>query len=546
MKTLLSFLLVFLTIASSVFGAGVPVVQTEYGPVQGIYPDAALPDVVEYRGIPYAAPPVGDLRWKAPVDPEPWTDVRVCDEYAPIPMQVLGGATAAPYDQDFYFDGIPEMSEDCLYLNVVTTETNLEEGGKPVFVWFHGGGLNSCYTFEPEANGAEMANRGIVVVSVEQRLGPFGYLSLPQLTEEQGQSGNYGLMDQIKAMEWIRDNIAQFGGDPENITAGGQSGGTTKSMAMLISPEMDVDVDRLILQSGLKFRQSYPSNAEAEAQGTQYLEDLGIDPLISLEELRSIPAEDLIDNTSSAYPQAMNQDGKYVVYADNFDAIMAGEFDNVQILSGTNLGEGSYPVSPTAESFYTGFKAEIGEELYNAYDFENLIKVSDVSAQTTARQLGTYGLGSNVSRNLMVNRLYGAFISERTEGETKNYTYLFSHFTPESISDIGTSRSAAEQWAWHSSEMWYTFDSLKPGLPSVREWADYDYQLADIMCDAWVSFIKTGDPNNETLPVEWPVADGSMGYIDFGNGVSAHSGEFTSLEKLMADYTIREFVPQVN
>ncbi|MBO8436281.1 MAG: carboxylesterase/lipase family protein [Spirochaetes bacterium] len=543
MKRLLTFLVLLAAIAAFAFGADGPVVNTEYGPVQGIHPDTSLPDVVEYRGIPFAAPPVGDLRWKAPQDPEPWTEVLVCDTYAPIPMQVLGGATAQPYDQDFYFDGVPEMSEDCLYLNVVTTETNIAEGGKPVFVWFHGGGLNSCYTFEPEANGAEMAERGIVVVSVEQRLGPFGYLALPQLTEEQGQSGNYGLMDQIKAMEWVRDNIAQFGGDPDNITAGGQSGGTTKSMAMLMSPEMDVKVNRLILESGLKYRQSYPTNADAEAQGERYLEDLGLDPAITLDELRAIPADGLIDNTSANYPQAMNQDGLYVVYPDNYDAIMVGVFDNVQILSGTNLGEGSYPASATADAFYAGFRAELGDELYDAYDFENLVKVTDVSAQTTARQLGTYGLGSNVSRNLMVNRLYGAMIAERTNGETKNYTYLFSHFTPESVSDIGTARSAAEQWAWHSSEMWYTFDSLKPGLPAVREWTDYDYQLADIMCDAWVSFIKTGDPNNATLPVEWPVADDGMGYIQFGNGISAHTGELTKLEQLMADYTTQEFGP---
>lgn len=174
------------------------VVETTYGKVQGINNTVeGYEDVVEFRGIPYAAPPVGELRWKAPQDPEAWEDVLVCDTYKDIPMQVLGGAEVEPYKSDFYFDGVPAMSEDCLYLNVVTTGENLENGEKkPVFVWFHGGGLTSCYTFEPEADGAAFAMNDVVVVSVEQRLGVFGYLSLPQLTEEQGQSAT--------TASWIR------------------------------------------------------------------------------------------------------------------------------------------------------------------------------------------------------------------------------------------------------------------------------------------------------------------------------------------------------
>ena len=242
------------------------IVETAYGKVQGINStDETYENVVEFRGIPYAAPPVGDLRWKAPVDPEKWDDVLVCDTYKDIPMQVLGGAEVEPYKTDIYYDGVPKMSEDCLYLNVMTTEDSLSSTEKkPVYVWFHGGGLNSCYTFEPEGNGEAFAKNGIVVVTVEQRLGVFGYLSLPQLSEEQGQSGNYGLMDQIKAMEWIKENIANFGGDPENITVGGQSGGTTKAMAMTASPKMDVEVDKLILESGLKYNMEFQTQESAE------------------------------------------------------------------------------------------------------------------------------------------------------------------------------------------------------------------------------------------------------------------------------------------
>lgn len=517
------------------------IVETSYGKVQGISStDERYTDVVEFRSIPYAAPPVGDLRWKAPQDPEKWDDVLVCDTYKEMPMQVLGGADIEPWKTDFYYGEIPAMSEDCLYLNVVTKKQNIENGEKrPVYVWFHGGGLNSCYTYEPEATGEAFAEKDIVVVSVEQRLGVFGYMSLPQLSEEQGQSGNYGLMDQIKALEWIKENIAAFGGDPENITVGGQSGGTTKALAMVISPEFDVNVGKLILESGLKYHDTYKTQEDAEGQGTAYLKDLGLQEDISLEELRSMDAETLLDTSSGNYPQSMNQDGLYVAYDSVRSAIEDGLLDNISILSGTNLGEGSFPAASTAEDFYAQYKEALGE-LYDKYDFENLVQVSDATASQVSRTLGTYGLGTNGSRSLMVNRLFGKLMSERTEGNVANYTYLFSQFTPESISDIGTNRSVAEQWAWHSSEMWYAFNTLGEGVPPARNWRDWDYQLAEIMNQYWTNFITTGDPNGEGL-AEWPKADENMGYIELGAGITTHQEPLNTLEELMAEYTAQYF-----
>ena len=517
------------------------VVETVYGKVQGINStDENYKEVVEFRGIPYAAPPVDDLRWKPPVDPEKWDDVLVCDTYKDIPMQVLGGAEVEPYKTDIYYDGVPKMSEDCLYLNVMTTEDSLSSTEKkPVYVWFHGGGLNSCYTFEPEGNGEAFAKNGIVVVTVEQRLGVFGYLSLPQLSEEQGQSGNYGLMDQIKALEWIKENIANFGGDPENITVGGQSGGTSKAVAMVASPKMDVEVDRLILQSGLNYDWPFQTQESAEEKGTAYLGDLGLDEATTLEDLRNMDAEKLIDSTSSNYPGSMNLDGLYVTYESTKDAINDGVFDDISVMSGTNMGEGSYPKVSTADDFYAQYKELLGD-LYDEYDFENLVKVDDNTAAMVSRQLGTYGLGSYVSRNLMANRVYGKMMSERTDGKAVNYTYLFSQCTPESMSDLGTDRGWASQWAWHTSELWYAFNSLREGVPEVRQWRDWDYELAEKMNQYWSNFIKTGDPNGDGLAY-WPEADENMGYIQLGNGISTHDEELTDLEKLMMDYTTNYF-----
>ena len=178
--------------------------------------------------------------------------------------------------------------------------------------------------------------------------------------------------------------------------------------------------------------------------------------------------------------------------------------------------------------------------MYDEYDFENLVKVDDNTAAMVSRQLGTYGLGSYVSRNLMANRVYGKMMSERTDGKAVNYTYLFSQCTPESMSDLGTDRGWASQWAWHTSELWYAFNSLREGVPEVRQWRDWDYELAEKMNQYWSNFIKTGDPNGDGLAY-WPEADENMGYIQVGNGISTHDEELTDLEKLMMDYTTNYF-----
>ena len=160
-----------------------------------------------------------------------------------------------------YWEGFPETSEDCLYLNITTPAATGDEQ-LPVYLWFHGGGQRHGWSYEPEFNAEELAKKGVIVVTVGQRLGVFGYMALPQLTEEQGTSGNYGNMDQAKAYEWVRENIAAFGGDPDNIVFGGQSGGTTKSMVLELFP--DVHAQGMVLHSGLKWFDTFAPLAEAE------------------------------------------------------------------------------------------------------------------------------------------------------------------------------------------------------------------------------------------------------------------------------------------
>jgi para-nitrobenzyl esterase len=258
-----------------------------------------------------------------------------------------------------------------------------------------------------------------------------------------------------------------------------------------------------------------------------------------LADLRKLDAKSLMNYASKNVPGSMNQDGLYVTYASVFEGVRAGRLDNISILSGTNMGEGTYEIAPTADLFYQKYKNALGD-LYDKYDFKNLVKVTDATAQQVSRTLGTYGLGTMGSRDLMANRIYGKLMSARTNGRIKNYTYLFSHIVPESVSDVGTGRSAASQWAYHSSEMWYAFDSLRPGVPPARNWTAWDYELGRIINQYWTSFIKTGDPNGKGL-VQWPVADGGMGYLVLGDGVSAHTGALTKLEQLMQDYAASHY-----
>lgn len=524
------------------------IVETKCGAVEGICREKrknpaakSVKEVVEFRSIPYAQPPVGELRWKPPVPVKRWEGVKNCKEYGLIPMQYLDGAYVEPYQSDFYYDGVPKMGEDCLYLNIMVSKKTLEGDEKrPVFVWFHGGGLSNGFTYEPEADARAFAEKDIVAVSVEQRLGMFGYLALPQLTKEQGQSGNYGLMDQIMALEWIRENISCFGGDPERITLGGQSGGTTKALTQVISPQNTTPVKRLILQSGFNWERQYPTQEQAEEKGLQRLEERRIRPDCPLEVLRSMDAACFIkERDKDNYGYTVNIDGLYVTDQSAMDAVRAGKLKGISVLSGTNLGESDYLRAGNREEFYRAYREMLGE-LYDKYDFENLINADDYGADELSRSLASLGLGCQDSRNLMLCRVYGKMAEEKTGGGSVNYSYLFSHRTPERMEEAGTQRSALRQWSWHSSELWYSFDSIEEGKPRVRKWTDWDYDLAEKMNSYWSNFIKTGDPNGQGLPC-WPPSGRKMGYMVLGDGIYGVEDKESRLEELMEEFVKKRF-----
>lgn len=513
------------------------IVSTACGSVLGL----DMGGVLEFRAVPYAEPPVGNLRWKPPVPVRPWQGVRDCRERGHMPVQYLSGADVEPYRSDFYYDPLPEMGEDCLYLNI-TVSADAPAGGakRPVFVWFHGGGLTTCHTYEPEADGSAFAEKGIVFVSVEQRLGIFGYLALPQLTQEQGTSGNYGLLDQICALEWIRDNIAAFGGDPSNITIGGQSGGTVKCMSMLLSPRFTVPVRRVILQSGMQWERPFPPLAESQEQGLDRLGRLGLSRTASPDELRALPAERLLERgLENPYIDSVTCDGMVMAAASVRDGLLRGACREIQILAGCNLGEGEYPKPAGAAAFYEEFRGRLGD-LYDKYDFERLVCADDSTAPALARRLGAYGLSRLCWTNLMLARRYGEWSRTALRSETKHYVYLFAHRTPSRPEELGCERDEEIQWSWHSSELWYTFRSLREGTPPARSWTALDYALAEQINTYWANFIKTGDPNGEGLPF-WPASGDELGWLLLGDGISGERRCGAPLERLMEEYVCRQF-----
>ncbi|MCI6023419.1 MAG: carboxylesterase family protein [Oscillospiraceae bacterium] len=517
--------------------------QTAFGTVSGVLEEG----VMLFKGVPYAAPPVGKLRWKPPVDPEPWEGVRACDRFAARPMQPGGtGLSIEPWASDFYYMGNPPMSEDCLYLNIATAAESADEK-RPVYIWFHGGGLSSGYSYEIEFNPEVLAKKGVVVVTVGQRLNVFGYLSLPQLSSEQdGISGNYGLMDEVKALDWVVKNIAAFGGDPEKITIGGQSGGTAKTGALATCPMAAGKVKRVINQSALNWDVHFQTVKEGEKNGEAYLEALGLSPDLSVEELRKIPADRFyqisdppIGAPGPRIPGSMVCDGKWVEnvdmtvsfdkYAGNCDYIAGGNWGESPLAKGFFLG--GKPIH-SAKEMYDAIKEVTGEELYEKYDVENLFPVSDEDADKMARHLaieGLTGFGGN-----MKNRYFGAYRAEKFPG-AKTFSYVFSHVTPVRPEDYDIPlRNPDTMLAWHSSELWYTFDSLREDVPPARPWKEWDFTLADIMSSYWANFIKTGDPNGEGLPL-WPESDVQYGWIELGDTITPHQGMDGKKDELLFD-----------
>lgn len=376
-------LLIVTLVLAAACQSGNPVLTVEGGKVQGV--PAQTSGVMVFKGIPYAAAPVGDLRWKAPQPVAAWKGVRICDTFGPIAPQP-GNKPGTFYGDEFYWEGTPEESEDCLYLNIWAPASTLgkPEARLPVALWIHGGAYMNGYGYEVTMDGDEWARRGVILVTINYRLGALGFLSHPELTAEQGQSGNYGTMDQIAALQWVRNNIGTFGGDPSRITIFGQSAGAMSVKNLLVSPLSRDLIAGAIIQSGggLGSRglvsEGEMTQAIYDAQGKEVMDKAGLETLV---DLRASTPETLLAACGWFWPHL---DGK--VLTETFDdALFRGTMARVPILIGYNKDDMAGLGGASVDRF-CAIRDSLG---YPVYEYEFLRELPSDEAHP-ASQAGAF------------------------------------------------------------------------------------------------------------------------------------------------------------
>jgi para-nitrobenzyl esterase len=482
-----------------VAGAEIREVSVTGGTVAGV----AANGIVSFKGIPFAAPPVGPLRWKAPQPVQPWTGVRDASMYGPSCMQ----------DPNFakIFGAPAPITEDCLYLNVWTPAKSASDR-LPVMVWIYGGGFVGGMTSVPVYDGTRLAEKGVVLVSVAYRLGVFGFLAHPDLSRESGKgSGNYGLQDQIAGLQWVKNNIAKFGGDPSRVTIFGESAGGIAVSMLAASPGAKGLFQRAISESGGSFApprfgseggQNVPPLKTAEAAGQSFLAKLGA---TDIKAAREIPAEKL----QTAMGPGL-QGGFWPVFdgdvlpGDQYELYQAKRFNDTPVLIGTNSDEGGLFARPGMTP--TLFESQIREG-YGKHADAILAVYPHATNDEAAKA------AKDVFReSVFAWHTWAWALLQTRQGKGKAYVYYFDHRTPQSPNGAG-----------HGSEIGYVFKNLGVGgvLGLAGPPRPDDTAMSDLMSSYWVNFAKNGDPNGPGLP-QWPVfSEGAQNAMHFDRQSSA-------------------------
>ncbi len=411
-----------------------PILTVDGGQVQGVLTETR--GVTVYKGIPFAAPPVGDLRWKEPQPVQPWEGVLLADTFGHPAVQTPH--TPGGYTPEFFFDGDPEFSEDCLYLNVWTPAAGKPSKKLPVTLWIHGGGYTAGWGFEPEMDGEEWAKHGGVLVTFNYRLGIFGFFTHPALSAESPHhvSGNYGMLDQIAALKWVKANIAAFGGDPDNVTIMGQSAGAMSVQTLVTSPLSKDLISGAIIQSGGGVTATPALGgsplADSEAAGKALMDWAGYD---TLEKMRAASTDDIF-NLSNRYRRE------------------TGQF--IRVTTSPVVDGYAYP-----ETFAQAANAG---------------RISNVP----------YMIGSTLDDMGMLANGIDTFCFLREDAGKDAFAYQFARRLPTD------GRQGVLQGAFHSSELWFMFKSLRF---CWRPFTPGDYDLAEQMITYWTNFAKYGNPN---------------------------------------------------
>jgi para-nitrobenzyl esterase len=462
--------------------AAVGAVRTDAGLVEGV----TAAGLTVYKGLPFAAPPVGALRWREPQAVTPWPGVRHADAFAPACMQ---SGVSMPGETP------PAVSEDCLYLNVWTPAHHHPAGPLPVIVWIYGGGFANGSASMPLYWGDHLARKGVVVVTAAYRVGAFGFLAHPELTAESPRhaSGNYGLMDQIAALRWVKANIAAFGGDPDRVTIAGQSAGAACVSILMASPPARGLFRQAIGESGglfepLQLAANYQL-ANAERDGVAFAASRGAK---SLAALRALSAEAVLSGGAefSSHPVVE----PYVMPLSPYDVFAAGRQAPGPVLVGSNADEARSLITDLDTVTAANFAAGVTKR-WGALPPQLLAPFPHATdAQARAARLG-------FERNLRF--AWDDWAWARLSAAKPGAAVYYYHFTHAPAFPKG---SVYDGWGpSHFAELWYVFDHLdqQPTWP----WTAADQRLADEMSSYWANFVRSGDPNGPGLP-PWPRFDG--------------------------------------
>jgi para-nitrobenzyl esterase len=445
-------------------------VRLDSGSVSGT--EGQEPDMKIFKGIPFAAAPVGDLRWRAPRPAQHWDGIRAADHFGPVCMQNSNNPAAKP-------------SEDCLYLNVWTAAKSSSEK-RPVMLWIYGGGYNVGSASQPDYDGEHLAARGAVVVTFNYRLGAFGFFGHPELTKESDRRGaaNFGMMDAIAALEWVQKNIAAFGGDPKRVTIFGESAGSGMVANLMASPRAKGLFERAIGESsgwGISPSNRMATLEEAEEAGVNLTERLGAK---SLADLRAQPADAILKAGRGTGPVI---DG-WLLPEDPGIVFAQGKQNDVPVLLGSNQDEGTFFLQTTnADKFQEQSRSRYGDL---AGEFFQLFPAGS-DQQANASALTDF-------RDQMAWMMRNWARLETKTGKTKAFVYYFTHQPPVAADTKGGGR---RRGATHVAEVPYVFSNQ-----GNRPWTEVDRRVSDLMSSYWVNFAATGDPNGKGLP-KWPVFD---------------------------------------
>jgi para-nitrobenzyl esterase len=456
-----------------------PVIQTEGGLVSGY----KAGDISVFKGIPFAAPPVGDLRWKPPQPVKNWTGILKCNTFSASPMQ----NNPVPFMMwtEEFITPPANLSEDCLYLNIWTPAKSPKEK-LPVLVWIYGGGFSSGSAACAVYDGEEISRKGIVFVSINYRVGVLGFLAHPELRSESEHnvSGNYGLLDQVAALLWIKKNIEAFGGDPEKVTIDGQSAGSMSVCAMVASPLAKGLFRGAIAQSGgILTNFMKRKYSETEKNGTAFMEKMKAE---NIADLRKKPAKELIAAGGSFTPVP---DG-YVIPKDVFAAFKAGQFNDVTMMAGWVTEDGS--IQGDQKMTPEVYKMQVNTK-YNDMAKKYLKLFPGKTFEQVASSLKKINL---MEFAVLPAYLWAGF------SKSKAYLYRFSHVPVDKpgFPNYGAFHTSEVPFALHTLHLWN------------RPWREVDLKVEETMNNYWVNFVKTGNPNGEGMP-EWKAYEKSSGMV---------------------------------